>query len=422
MDFNTVNLECITYNRPSITSNRKYISEAKYEVEGNFPEDIEILSPHLLAKSPIMSTDRKCYLTVRFNRTNRDFFKFLTGLEEHSKSAILENTMSWFHKDMPIDVIDDYHNQFVKISSHEDPSIKVQIPFNKDTNEVEIPVTTDKGVAINQNAIFEGTVLRLQMRYMGIKFYKQQFASEWFATKIVVYDDYDQDENEEDFDFRDNEDMMSLYSDQAPVSVQAQDDPTHDSNIEISVTKVDFDGPSTEPEPLAQDETSSTVATATSTASTTRTEAGTEDNLDQTHDDGTTSEQLAVTSALDVKVNMVSGASSVTGSETPGKNDDSSSTDSVTEPGESNSRHQLIPEELISQELPPASINPNQKPAIPPPPPLPPPRPPVSEKMTEQEPIPTPASIRSHRSRHSRLIRPKRRRIKMPNGKYKFLN
>ena len=218
---------------------------------------------------PIQTNDRKCYVVLKLNKTNRDFFKFLTGIEEHSKSAILDNTMSWFQKDLPIDVIDDYHNQFVKIASNEDPSIKVHIPYDKDTDKIEIPIVTDKGVNINQSTIFEGTIVRVQMRYVGIKFYKQQFASEWYATKLIVYDNYDQDDNEDDFDFRDNDDMLSLYSEQP------------NTNVEVKLNKVED-----------QTDTANTDAdTATDTAT-------------------DVFEKLASSNVEDIKVNMVNNTDS----------------------------------------------------------------------------------------------------------------
>ena len=270
MDFNTIDIEHVQYSRPSIGTNRKYLSEAKYEVEGNFPEEIEILSPHLLAKMPIKTTDRKCYIILRLSKANRDFFTFLTTLEEHSKAAILENTMSWFQKDLPIDVIDDYHNQFVKISSSEDPYIKIQIPHDKDTGEIHIPITTDKGVNVNPTTIYEGTTVKAQMRYVGIKFYKQQFASEWYVTKLIVYDNQEPDDDEDEFDFRDNEDMLSLYSEQPTDHI----DRTLPTNIEVKISKVSDDDP-TDQSPHAGHE-------------------------------GTTSNELADTKAEDIKVNMVS--------------------------------------------------------------------------------------------------------------------
>lgn len=351
MDFNTVDIENINFNRPSITTNRKYISEAKYEVEGNFPEDIEVLTPHLLAKTPIQTTERKCYLTLRLNKTNRDFFKFLTGLEEHSKAAILENTLSWFGKDLPIDVIDDYHNQFVKIASAEDPSIKVQIPYDKETDEIQIPIVTDKGANVNQTTIFEGTIVKAQLRYVGIKFYKQQFASEWYATKLVVYDNYEPDDGEDDFDFRDNDDMLSLYSEQPP-SV-APTDLTTETNIEVKVSKVSDD-----PDEPINEPTSSS--------------------------EGTTSNELADTKAEDVKVNMVSDSDVTSVQDTAEKL-------VTTTNGEKYSKDQLMPEELMpTQEL---------------------------EPTPEPESVATP--VRKHKSK---LTRPKRRRIRMPNGKYRVIS
>lgn len=389
MDYNTLDLENVKYNRPSITNTKKYMSEAKYEVEGNFPEDIEILSPHLLAKMPIQTNNRNCYIVLKFNKTNRDFFKFLTGLEEHCKSTILENAMSWFQKDLPIDIIDDYHNQFVKISGTEDPTIKVQIPYDKETGKIDIPMVTDKGVNVNQTTVFEGSIVRVQMRYMGVKFYKQQFASEWFATKIIVYDNYNNDDEEEEFDFRENDDMLSLYSEQP----NNEQDTT---NIEVKVSKVE-DTPTAD-----QSVDQSTDQSMDKPTDQKRTENATD-----------TYEKLALVNVDDIKVNMVT--QEPTQEQEPTKEQEQEpvkeqeqepAKEQEQEPAKEQEQEpakEPVKEPAKEQEQEPVKEQEQE---------------PVKEQEQEQEPVQEQEKRLVRRNK--KLRRPRRRRVRLADGSYKI--
>ena len=372
MDFNNLEYDKIFYNRPSTNQlNKRYISDAKYQVDGQLPEDIEILTPHLLCKTPIKVNDRKCNLTMKLNKTNKDFFKFLTGLEEHSKSVILDNTMEWFGKHIPIDVIDDYHNQYVKISRDDNPSIKVQVPFDRETGEVTIPIVSDKGVVLKQNTVYEGTIVKAQMRYIGIKFYKQHFTSEWYLTKLVVYDNYELDDTDEDYDFTTNEDMLSIYSE------KTNDIPTI-INTDIKINKV------------------------------------LDDNTIIKHKDtvGTTSNNLE--DINDIKVNMIEDESVQDESvQDESVQDESVQDESVQDETtkdettkDETTKDKSVQDEIVNDETTKDKTTKDEN---------------TVEEVKEEDDVEVESVLDSVSVSRSIRSRKKRRRIKLPNGKYKVL-
>ena len=211
MDFNNIIIKNIKYNKP-ISINGKQIAETSYN-----NKNLIIETPVLLTKSSVYNNKRN-YIYIELNKSNKLFFNLLTEIEENAVQEVYNNCESWFGKQIPIDVLDDYHNQFIKISS-KNPKIKIYLDSK-----------------INTENLKKNILIKMKLKYLGLKFLKQQFTSEWLMTEYKIYDNID---NDSDIDFEiSNTDI--LYNNYVNESEKIEE-PIKNDLVDLDETIVDND-------------------------------------------------------------------------------------------------------------------------------------------------------------------------------------
>ena len=180
---------------------------------------------------PIISLPIKCYKVSRYldkyylefelTKNDRELYNSITDINETSISVIFKNSNKWFNKQMPLHVIDNYHQSNIRMRKRR-PILKLVVNnslFNKYSNLTEI-----------QNK-YEGNYFILTIEYKGIIFYKQMFINEFEIIKMeshvdkYVFDDIEliNNKNQEEKQSQDkNTDIFALYNEEQETNQKSE--------------------------------------------------------------------------------------------------------------------------------------------------------------------------------------------------------
>ena len=182
---------------------------------------------------PIISLPIKCYkvskyldkyyLEFELTKNDRELYNSITDINETSISVIFKNSNKWFNKQMPLHVIDNYHQSNIRMRKRR-PILKLVVKkslFNDLSNLTEI-----------QNK-YEGNYFILTIEYKGIIFHKQMFINEFEIIKMeshvdkYVFDDIEliNNKNQEEKQNQDqNTDIFTLYDDEKDIEQDTEQD------------------------------------------------------------------------------------------------------------------------------------------------------------------------------------------------------
>lgn len=128
-------------------------------------EPLLIYTPVLRVKS---ITDNKLVLDLT-NNTN--FHDFLRRVDELNISNCYYNAKKWFKKDISLEIIEDYYTSSVNNKKE----VKFTIPINSN-KELQLDYILDeKKDYVNIHTIKEDVLVKLNIKYVGIKFKNKSF-------------------------------------------------------------------------------------------------------------------------------------------------------------------------------------------------------------------------------------------------------
>ena len=129
MNYNKININKINYSEPYF-DNGIYYSKA---ILNNKPIIFE--TPKLKIREDLMETKNRTYLDLELDKYDYEFYNFLCELDEGILIKAFQNSEDWFNKEVPIEVLDDYHRQTIKNSSkNNNPYFRGKIPLYKNND------------------------------------------------------------------------------------------------------------------------------------------------------------------------------------------------------------------------------------------------------------------------------------------------
>ena len=209
LDTNTLDFNSLDFISPEKIKG-SFISLVKYK-----GEDIYVKTPLFKYSEDIIKTESKTFLNLEFDETNISFYEFLCNLDEFAVKKIHENSLEWFNKEFPLDVIEDF---FVSILKHKQmPKIKIHISSGSKNLEYTLTDRNDNKI----DSLKNNEKVSVILKFTGLKFLKQKVISEWNVVKIIS--DFESYENlitdnidleiENYLNSSDNEDDDSLSED-----------------------------------------------------------------------------------------------------------------------------------------------------------------------------------------------------------------
>lgn len=186
LDYKELTLEHIEFSHPKKVKGGSYISEAYYKgADGN--QKIFIQTPKLLNTSGIVKNDSRCYTELELDQTHYPFFKFVTDLDDHNIVNIQKNSLSWFNKHFPIDIVEEFYKTPIKIGKNKSPpKLKLKIPVSK--NSITCNIFDESKNVIDFTAVKKSSKVISVIEFVGLRFLKQQVLCEWNPVQIKLCD------------------------------------------------------------------------------------------------------------------------------------------------------------------------------------------------------------------------------------------
>mgnify|MGYP006198628363 CR=1 FL=1 len=120
LDYKTLEIDKIIYNRPEKVKGGSYMSTPEY-----LKNNIYIQSPRLLSSKGIVKNESRCYIDLEFDKSHWPFYEFIANIDENNITQIQTNSSDWFNKEFPIDVVEDFYKSPIKNKAfNKAPSIK----------------------------------------------------------------------------------------------------------------------------------------------------------------------------------------------------------------------------------------------------------------------------------------------------------
>jgi len=177
-DFETIDVNEFNYSTPSKNSKGNYISHISLN-----DKEIVLNTPKMKLINGIKLSNERILLDLQFEKDHGKFYSFLNKLDENNILKISLNCKEWFDQDFPLDVIDDfYKSPITPGDSKVPPKLKLKIQDN-DIN------VYSKNLKIDYSKVPENCYANLEIKLIGIKFFKQQVAIEWGVNQVNIYDD-----------------------------------------------------------------------------------------------------------------------------------------------------------------------------------------------------------------------------------------
>ena len=148
--------------------------------------------------------DNYIILEFEFSKNQWLFFQFISGLDEQNIKSIDKYSEKWFGQNFPINIIDDFYISNLKFRK----GLTVPIIKFKFKNDIKLNNDyTIKNIGI-------GSYLVLDLKYIGLKFLKQQVFCEWKCNKVILFNPVDYNLSRMLSNFSDDEDKPETLKSQ----------------------------------------------------------------------------------------------------------------------------------------------------------------------------------------------------------------
>ena len=176
IDYKKIEINDIKFEDPVKIKGGSYMAIAKYN-----DNPIYIQSPRLINNKGFVKNDNRCYIDLEFDKTHWNFYEFITNIDDHNIIKIQKNSESWFSKEFPLDIVEDFYSSPLK-HKKQNPKLKLKIPLIK--NKVDCLIY-DKNNSLITNFDEYNNVICL-LKFNGLKFLSQQVISEWIPIQIKI--------------------------------------------------------------------------------------------------------------------------------------------------------------------------------------------------------------------------------------------
>ena len=177
-DYKKLDINSIVFNPPQKTKGGSYMSIPT--------EDIYIQTPRLLSSKGIVKNETRCSLELDFDKKHGEFYEFVTNIDDYSIIQIQKNSLKWFKKEFPLDIVEEFYSSPVKNARGKNPpKLKIKIPLVK--GDLNCSIYNSDNNLISYNDIKLDSKLLCVLKFQGLKFLKQQVICEWLPIQIKVF-------------------------------------------------------------------------------------------------------------------------------------------------------------------------------------------------------------------------------------------
>jgi len=181
LDYNTIDISSIKFNKPSKGKGGSYMSPCDYN-----DTPIYIQTPRLISKKGVVRNDSRCTLDLEFDRDHWKFYEFMTNVDDHNVIQIQKNSGEWFDKEFPLDIVEEFYTTPIKIGrGNKPPTLKIKIPIVK--GELGCCIYNSNNNVISHSEVKVDSKILCVLKLHGLRYLKQQVICEWVPIQIKVF-------------------------------------------------------------------------------------------------------------------------------------------------------------------------------------------------------------------------------------------
>jgi hypothetical protein len=212
-----------------VKNGRSYGCKLNYLDNDSLRDDIYIQSPVLKCVSSVEELLKTGIISLEVPINQLSFYIWFQNLDKLTKNKAHLNSLKWFNKNIPKDIIENYYKDFIGNSKSKNKShskndkyiIKFKLPFDNDIlqcncyNESNVNIELDEivkdiniAVIINiSKLIFKKQQFYLDIKVSQLKIYKELYNKYKHLTSECIIDDEDSDDFDKSMIF-DEPDMV----------------------------------------------------------------------------------------------------------------------------------------------------------------------------------------------------------------------
>ena len=180
VDYKKFDFDKLTFNQPEQTKAGSFLAAAKYN-----NQDVFIQTPRLKC-SQLVKTDNRCALELEFDKSHGLFYDYITSIDDFSIIQIQKNSKPWFNKSIPLDIVEEFYKTPVKVGrKNNPPALKIKVPLSK--SEPVCTIYDNKNNEITFSKLKTNSKAVVVLKFVGLKFLKQQVICEWLPMQIKSY-------------------------------------------------------------------------------------------------------------------------------------------------------------------------------------------------------------------------------------------
>ena len=190
LNFRNLDFDKLEYYQPNQTNYGSHIGNISYRLNKNNVMPVYIETPKLTTTSGIVKVDNKFYmkLEVNLSNINTPFFDFITKFDEKNIINCHFNSKSWFNKQIPYNVIEDFYKSPLKLQrSNKNPIFRVRLPSYR--GKVLTEIYNQKKELVDISKVSEGDEVVGIIGFSGLRFLSHQFIAEWELYKLKLLKD-----------------------------------------------------------------------------------------------------------------------------------------------------------------------------------------------------------------------------------------
>ena len=129
LDYKKLDIGKLIYKSPE--KNNSLYSNIFYKY-GNDEIPLYIQTPKLTLFSDIKINNSKSFIELELDKEHINFFKFINDIDDNNIQITYNNSDNWFQNQLPMDVIDDFYIDQIKMKNYnKSPIVKFKIPIYK---------------------------------------------------------------------------------------------------------------------------------------------------------------------------------------------------------------------------------------------------------------------------------------------------
>ena len=190
LNFRNLDFDKLEYYQPNQTNYGSHIGNISYRLTKNNVMPVYIETPKLITTSGIVKIDNKFYMEFEIDLSNNDnpFYDFIAKFDEKNIINCHFNSKSWFNKQIPYNVIEDYYKSPLKLqSSRKNPIFRVRLPSYR--GKVLTEIYNQKKELVDISKVDENDQVVGIIGFAGLRFLSQQFVAEWELYKLKLLKD-----------------------------------------------------------------------------------------------------------------------------------------------------------------------------------------------------------------------------------------